>query len=294
MPPTKAPTSPTASRAVAAVDIASPNSVVDSLATRLTSTKLIESVPTATLLQLDDDSLDLILLSIRQLPVSDICRVASTCKRLHDALAADLTVSRQEARHGLLSKLKSRGDFELETIIMGTDDAADAERESLSLSDMWLTDRDALVLMSCLRPRSFPRVVELALNNNFMTDVALKVLAGTFASRSWGWSLQALFLGGNEGITDAGVGALARATRKAGVLPKLECLGLENTFMGPEGIRSLAGALADGKLPNLRILYAFPDQRSMPAQAQRTNEQQEACDQLHEACIPRGVSTPGF
>ena len=280
-------TSPTAGRAFAL-----PSSVVDSLATKLTSTKLLEPVQTAALLQLDDDSLNLILLLLRQLPVSDICRVTITCKRLHDALAADLTVSRQEARCGLLNKLKAKGDFELGPIIMGTDDAANAEMESLSLSDMWLTDRDALVLTSCLQPHGFPRVVELALNNNFITDVALKVLAATFASRAWGWSLQALFLGGNEGITDAGVGALVRATRKAGVLPKLECLGLESTFMGLEGIRALAGALADGKLPKLRILYAFPDQRSMPAQ--RTNEQQEACDQLHEACIPRGVSTPGF
>ena len=266
--------------------------MVDTLATRLTSTNLVEPAQTATLLQLDDDSLNLILLLIRQLPVSDISRVASACKRLHNALAADLTVSRHEARCGLLTKLKPRGELELEQIIMGTADAASAETDSLSLSDMWLTDRDALVLTSCLQPHGFPRVVELALNNNFLTDVALKALAATFASRAWGWSLQALFLGGNEGITDAGVGALVCAIRKVGVLPKLECLGLENTSMGPDGIRSLAGALTDSKLPKLRILYAFQEQRATPPK--RTDELQEACDQLRQACIPQGISTHGL
>ena len=71
---------------------------MSTLAARLMSTKLVEPAQTITLLQdLDDDSLNLILLSIRELPVSDISRVASACKRLHDALAADLIVSRQEA-----------------------------------------------------------------------------------------------------------------------------------------------------------------------------------------------------
>ena len=273
--------------------------LMSTLAARLMSTKLVEPAQTITLLQdLDDDSLNLILLSIRELPVSDISRVASACKRLHDALAADLIVSRQEARRGLLNKLKAKGELELSPIIMGEADAANAEMESLSLSDIWLTDRDALVLTSYLQPHAFPRVVELALNTNFLTDVSLKALAATFAFRAWGWSLQALFLGGNEGITDAGVGALVRAIRKAAVLPKLECLGLENTSMGPDGIRSLGGALADGKLPKLRILYAFPDQRSVPAKrsilAQHSDEQQEACDQLRQACIARGISTPGL
>ena len=273
--------------------------LMSTLAARLMSTKLVEPAQTITLLQdLDDDSLNLILLSIRELPVSDISRVASACKRLHDALAADLIVSRQEARRGLLNKLKAKGELELSPIIMGEADAANAEMESLSLSDIWLTDRDALVLTSYLQPHAFPRVVELALNTNFLTDVSLKALAATFAFRAWGWSLQALFLGGNEGITDAGVGALVRAIRKAGVLPKLECLGLENTSMGPDGIRSLGGALADGKLPKLRILYAFPDQRSVPAKrsilAQHSDEQQEVCDQLRQACIARGISTPGL
>ena len=264
---------------------------VDALAAKLASIHLVEQ--TAALLQLDDDCLNMILLSIRQLPVSDISRVASVCKRLHGALAGDLSVSRQEAGCGLLRKLKSKGwDFELGPIIMGTADPAFAEAESISLSDMWLTDRDALVLASCLRPRSFPRVVELALNSNFLTDVALKALAATFASRAWGWSLQELFLGGNEGITDAGVDALVRAIRQLGVLPKLGCLGLEKTFMGPDGMRSVAAALADGKLPKLRILYIFPDERKIETLVRKEHE--EACGQVRQACVQRGISTPGL
>ena len=135
-------------------------------------------------------------------------------------------------------------------------------------------------------------MVELALNNNFLTDVALKALAAIFASRAWGYSLTELFLGGNEGITAVGVAALVHAVRTVGVLPKLECLGLEKTFMGPEGIRSVAAALADGKLPRLRILYIFPDERSIPDY--RRTEQQEACGQLRQACDQRGITTPGL
>ena len=123
--------------------------------------------------------------------------------------------------------------------------------------------------------------------NPLLTNISLKALAHSLAGGAL-WQLQALFLGSNPLFGDAGALALVQAIRRKQVLARLECLGLENTAIGADGIRGLADALADPTLlRSLSTLYAFTHETEC---AEMTAQQSE----LQRVCATRGVATPGL
>ena len=280
-----------------------PHANVDRLVVSFACASLSESQ----LRLLDDDTLDLVLGHMKRGPnLAAVAAASSTCHQLRKLLLPDLTIARRRAHDDILAKV--RGDSWLEPILLGQTAAAECEEAVMELSNRNLNSKDVNVLVSMLRqPRAFPQLIELDLSRNQLCDVALSAIARSIQQPPPALRLlQALFLGSNPKIGDDGAAALALAIRKRWALPKLTCLGLENTSIGSVGRAAIGNALRGGALPRLETLYVFACADgdrfggfpslgpSPPAAPSGADERSCTPDDLAALCRARGVQTPGL